>query len=114
MPKLVSSFLVSLDGYVADEQGGFDWAVPDEEVLGFVTKRARLIGLCLCGRRLYQLMTGWEADPALVQRSAVAWDFAAWTPGRRRSGAAPWRSQAPAANAIAEPLARGLAGVMVA
>ena len=60
--------IMSLDGYVADEAGRYDWAMPDEEVFGFVNDVERPVGTYLYGRRLYQEMTGWEtmdADPGL-------------------------------------------------
>jgi hypothetical protein len=43
-PRLIYSSLASLDGYIADEGGGFDWAVPDEEVLAFITHLERPVG----------------------------------------------------------------------
>ena len=60
--------IMSLDGYVADEAGSYDWAMPDDEVFGFVNDFERPVGTYLYGRRLYQEMTGWEtmdADPGL-------------------------------------------------
>ena len=60
--------IMSLDGYVADEAGKYDWAMPDDEVFGFVNDFERPVGTYLYGRRLYQEMTGWEtmdADPGL-------------------------------------------------
>ena len=63
--------IMSLDGYVADEAGSYDWAMPDDEVFGFVNDFERPVGTYLYGRRLYQEMTGWEtmdADPAALSR----------------------------------------------
>lgn len=54
MPKLIYSFLASLDGYVADDAGGFDWAVPDEEVLDFINAVERDVGTYLYGRVIAQ------------------------------------------------------------
>jgi dihydrofolate reductase len=68
--------IMSLDGYVADEAGSYDWAMPDDEVFGFVNDFERPVGTYLYGRRLYQEMTGWEtmdADPGL---SPLMLDFA--------------------------------------
>jgi dihydrofolate reductase len=76
MAKLIYSFLVSLDGYVADEDGTFDWAMPDEEVHAFINDLQRPVGTYLYGRRLYEAMTGWETDPTLAAHSAVTRDFA--------------------------------------
>lgn len=76
MAKLIYSFLVSLDGYVADEQGEFDWAMPDEEVHAFINDLERPVRTYLYGRRLYEAMIGWETDPTLAASSAVARDFA--------------------------------------
>lgn len=69
MPKLIYSVIGSLDGYIADEQGNFDWAVPDEEVLAFVTARAERVTTYLHGRRMYELMQVWETDPAAAAQS---------------------------------------------
>lgn len=60
MAKLIYSVITSLDGYVADEDGKFDWAEPDEEVHAFVNDLERPIGTSLYGRRMYEVMTYWE------------------------------------------------------
>ena len=60
MAKLIYAAISSLDGYVADEAGTFDWAVPDEEVHAFVNDLEREVGTYLYGRRLYDVMAGWE------------------------------------------------------
>jgi dihydrofolate reductase len=59
---LIYSALASLDGYIADEDGNFDWAEPDEEVHTFVNDLERDVGTYLYGRRLYETMVYWE-DP---------------------------------------------------
>ena len=65
MAKLIYSALTSLDGYVADEDGNFDWARPSEEVHVFVNDLERRVGTHLYGRRLYEVMAYWEtADTA--------------------------------------------------
>jgi dihydrofolate reductase len=74
--KLIYSFLVSLDGYVADDDGKFDWAMPDEEVHAFINDLQRPVGTYLYGRRLYETMICWETDPTLAAQSAVMRDFA--------------------------------------
>jgi len=61
MTKLIYSAIMSLDGYVADENGNFDWAEPDEEVHTFVNEVERPVGTYLYGRRLYDVMVAWES-----------------------------------------------------
>ena len=56
---MVYSAVTSLDGYIADEDGKFDWAVPGDEVLAFINDLDRLLGTYLFGRRMYELMVGW-------------------------------------------------------
>jgi len=74
--KLIYSAIASLDGYIADEDGNFDWAVPDEEVHAFVNDLARPLGTYLYGRRMYEMMVGWETDPTLAEQSPLMRDFA--------------------------------------
>jgi len=76
MAKLIYSAITSLDGYVADEDGNFDWAVPDEEVHTFINNLARPVGTYLYGRRMYETMVGWETDPTLADQSPLMEDFA--------------------------------------
>ena len=76
MAKLIYSAIASLDGYVADEDGNFDWAVPDEEVHAFINDLDRPVGTYLYGRRMYETMVGWETDPTLADRSPLMRDFA--------------------------------------
>ena len=76
MAKLVYSAIASLDGYVADGDGDFGWAVPDEEVHAFINDLQRPIGTHLYGRRMYETMAGWETDPTLADQSPVMRDFA--------------------------------------
>jgi dihydrofolate reductase len=77
MAKLIYSTLMSLDGYVADERGNFDWAVPSDEVHAFVNDLQRSIGTHLYGRRLYEVMSAWETMHTLPAQPAVVLDFAA-------------------------------------
>jgi dihydrofolate reductase len=77
MAKLIYTTITSLDGYVADEDGKFDWAMPDEEVHAFVNDLERPIGTHLYGRRLYEVMAGWETMHTLPDQSPLALDFAA-------------------------------------
>jgi hypothetical protein len=74
--KLIYSAITSLDGYVADERGRFDWGVPDEEVHAAVNDLMRPVGTHLYGRRLYEVMLAWETLH-LAGESAVSRDFAA-------------------------------------
>jgi dihydrofolate reductase len=70
MPKLIYSFGVSLDGFIAGPDGGFDWAAPDEELHRFHNEQARELGAHLYGRRLYELMRFWETageDPSATE-----------------------------------------------
>jgi dihydrofolate reductase len=68
--KLIYSAIASLDGYVADRDGNFDWAAPDAEVHAFVNDLERPIGTYLYGRRMYETMAVWETldDPAPEMR----------------------------------------------
>jgi dihydrofolate reductase len=74
--RLIYSAIASLDGYIADEDGNFDWAMPDEEVHAFVNDLERPLGTYLYGRRMYEMMVGWETDPALAEQSPLMRDFA--------------------------------------
>jgi dihydrofolate reductase len=80
MAKLIYSAIASLDGYVADEDGNFDWAAPDEEVHGFVNDLERTVGTYLYGRRLYDVMRYWEtadgASDPFTQDYAEIWQAA--------------------------------------
>jgi dihydrofolate reductase len=71
MAKLIYLMLMSLDGYIADEDGKFDWAEPDEQVHTFVNDLARPVGTYLYGRRMYEVMTAWENPDALPGNARV-------------------------------------------
>jgi hypothetical protein len=71
MAKLIYSALTSLDGYVADEDGNFDWAKPDEEVHTFVNDLERAVGTYLYGRRMYEVMVAWETTDRSDQPPCV-------------------------------------------
>jgi len=70
MAKLIYSAIASLDGYVNDTEGNFDWAAPDADVHAFVNDEERPIGTYLYGRRMYEVMAAWETldDPAPAMR----------------------------------------------
>jgi dihydrofolate reductase len=75
---------VSLDGFIEDADGRFDWSEPSDELFGFITDLVRPIGTWLYGRRLYESMAVWETDPALATQSALMADFAAvWQAGEK-------------------------------
>src|SRR3954453_12113413 len=62
---LIYSMGVSVDGFIADREGAFGWSAPSEEQFRFHTAQVRELGGYLCGRRLYETMLVWEADPAM-------------------------------------------------
>ena len=64
MAKLIYTAITSLDGYIEDEHGSFEWSAPDEDVHAFVNDLERRIGTYLYGRRLYETMVYWETAPA--------------------------------------------------
>ena len=76
MAKLIYSAITSLDGYVADEDGRFDWAAPDEEVHRVVNDLERPIGAYLYGRRMYEVMVFWETAHTLADQPPYVQDFA--------------------------------------
>ena len=76
MARLIYSALMSLDGYIADADGRFEWAAPDEEVHAFVNELERPIGTYLYGRRMYETMRSWETAHTLPGRRPVSLDFA--------------------------------------
>lgn len=71
MAKLIYSAITSLDGYVADEDGNFDWAEPSEAVHAAVNDLERTIGTYLYGRRMYQVMMAWETMDLAGQSAAI-------------------------------------------
>ena len=76
MAKLLYSVITSLDGYVADENGNFDWAAPDEELHSFVNDLERPVGTYLYGRRMYEVMVYWETAHTIADQLPVEHDFA--------------------------------------
>jgi dihydrofolate reductase len=78
MAKLIYSAIASLDGYVADRDGNFQWAAPDEELHAFVNDLERPIGTHLYGRRMYDVMVFWETidtgpEPPVMRDFAQIW-----------------------------------------
>ena len=76
MAKLSYVANVSLDGYIEDAQGRFDWTEPTDEYFAFITDLVRPVGTYLYGRRLYEAMAVWETDPTLAAQSELRADFA--------------------------------------
>jgi dihydrofolate reductase len=74
--RLIYSAITSLDGYVADEDGNFDWAAPDEEVHRFVNDLERPVGTYLYGRRMYEVMLFWETAETAADQPTAGQDFA--------------------------------------
>jgi dihydrofolate reductase len=76
MAHLIYSAISSLDGYIEDPEGSFDWGMPDEEVHSFANNLERAAGTYLYGRRMYETMRVWETDPSLAAQSPVLREFA--------------------------------------
>jgi hypothetical protein len=90
MAKLIYSAISSVDGYVADAEGNFDWSAPDQEVHQFVNDLERPIGNYLYGLRMYEVMRYWETPrPAMTSRQRSR--------STRGSGRQPTRSFTPRA-----------------
>ena len=77
MGALVYSAICSLDGYVNDTAGGFEWAAPDEAVHAYVNDLERPIGTYLYGRRMYETMVFWETEGDGADEPQVMHDYAA-------------------------------------
>jgi dihydrofolate reductase len=76
MARLIYSTIASLDGYIADENGKFDWAEPDEEVHSFINDLERPVGTHLLGRRMYEVLGYWDDPPNLADQPPVVQEFA--------------------------------------
>lgn len=76
MARLIYSAISSLDGYIEDKDGNFDWAAPDEEVHKFINDLERSAGTHLYGRRMYETLMVWETDPSFTVDSPLLIDFA--------------------------------------
>ena len=76
MAKLIYVTNVSLDGYIEDAHGSFEWTEPSDEVFTFITDLVRPVGTYLYGRRMYETMAVWETQPALAAQSELMADFA--------------------------------------
>ncbi len=76
MAKLIFSAITSLDGYIEDEEGNFDWGAPDEEVHSFVNDLERPVGTYLYGRQMYETMVYWETVQTLADQPPCVREFA--------------------------------------
>jgi len=74
--NLIYSAIASLDGYIADADGKFDWSAPDEEVHAFINDLERPIGTHLLGRRMYEVLAYWDDPPALDRQPPYVQEFA--------------------------------------
>jgi dihydrofolate reductase len=75
MASLIYSTIASLDGYIADEEGKFDWAAPDEEVHTIINDLHRPVGTYLLGRRMYEVLAYWDDPPALAEQPSSVREF---------------------------------------
>ena len=92
MAKLIYIANVTLDGFIEDARGSFDFTDPDEEVFAFITDLVRAVGTWLYGRRLYETMAVWETDAGLAAQSEPMADFATvWQAGTRSCTPRPCR-----------------------
>jgi dihydrofolate reductase len=73
--KLIYGVLASLDGFVEDAEGRFDWAAPDEEVHAFVNDLERPIATYLYGRRMYETMAYWESPANTADQSTAVQEY---------------------------------------
>jgi dihydrofolate reductase len=75
LAKLIYMATASLDGFVEDRHGKFDWGAPSHDVLGFINDNVRPVGTFLFGRRMYETMLYWETVQMPADAPAVATDF---------------------------------------
>ena len=75
MAGLIYSTIASLDGFIADEDGKFDWAEPDEEVHTHINDLTRPVGTFLLGRRMYEVLAYWDDPPALDEQPPYVQEF---------------------------------------
>ena len=76
MGTLIYLTNVSVDGFIEDEHGSFDWTDPDDDLFASITDLVRPVGTFLYGRRLYEAMSVWETDPSFAAQSELMADFA--------------------------------------
>jgi len=79
MRKLIYAINTSLDGFMEDASGAFDWSVPTEDMHRYYNELVAGVGTQLLGRRMYETMAVWETDPSFAESSPVLAEFAtAW------------------------------------
>lgn len=76
MAKLIYVINMSLDGFIEDQEGSFNWSEPGDETFAFITDLIRPVGTHLLGRRMYEVMAVWETDPSFAAASELMADFA--------------------------------------
>src|SRR5215831_13132330 len=76
MAKLIYAMPTSMDGYISDETGNFEWAAPDEEGFAFINDVERPIGTHLYGRKMYETVAIWETPDVIPGRTPAVLDFA--------------------------------------
>ena len=76
MAELIYAAIASLDGYIADAEGKFEWSAPDEQVHGFVNDIERGVGTQLLGRRMYEVLQVWDSPDMLADPAPVIRDYA--------------------------------------
>jgi dihydrofolate reductase len=76
MAKLIYVINMSLDGFIEDQQGSFNWSEPGDETFAFITDLIRPVGTHLLGRKMYEVMAVWETDPSFAAASELMADFA--------------------------------------
>jgi dihydrofolate reductase len=75
MASLIYSAITSLDGYIEDARGKFDWAEPDQQLHEFVNEQERQLATYLYGRRMYDVMVAWETIDSVGQPTYIG-DYA--------------------------------------
>jgi dihydrofolate reductase len=76
MAKLIYVINMSLDGFIEDQEGSFNWSEPGDQTFAFITDLIRPVGTHLLGRKMYEMMAVWETDPSFAAASELMADFA--------------------------------------
>lgn len=103
MSKLIYVNNMSLDGYIEDEHGAFDYFPVDDEVFRSHTDLLQSAGTFLYGRRLYETMAVWETDPTLATQSDLSAEFATTWQAATKVVYSTTLTSAPTANTRIEP-----------
>jgi dihydrofolate reductase len=75
MAKLTYQMLASLDGFVQDATGNFDWANPDDEVHAHANQEQSTVGTDIYGRKMYEMMVYWETADQQPDARPVSVEF---------------------------------------